>query len=230
MPETSQPARDKTRLLASYPLFRDLGEPTLERLAARLVVKSLPRHTVLFVKGDAANVLIGVVEGAVKISAPGPDGHEIIFNIMHPGEMFGEIAALDGGARSADAMTMTPSVLCYLDRRDVIAAIRAEPDLALRVVQLCCERIRRVSERVEEVAFLTTPARLAKALLRLADNATGAGASAPVTQQQLSQLVGLSREATNKQLREWEKVDFVRLERGLVVLRDRPALTAIAER
>lgn len=225
------PSLELPDLLRRYPLFQGLDEGALARLSARIARKTLARHKRLFSKGDAANAVIGIVEGEVKITVTGPDGREVIFNVLRAGEMFGEIAVLDGRPRSADAMTMSRCELFYLDRRDFLASLREEPDLSLRMIELCCERIRRISEQVEDVMFLAGPARIAKALLRLSANeadADDACVRVPVTQLEISQIVGLSREVTNKQLREWEKAGFVELERGFVVLRDPAQLGRIA--
>ena len=216
--------------LGGYPLFHDLDHQALARLAARAVRRTVPKHTLLFAKGDPADALIGIVEGSVKISVAGADGREIMFNIMNAGEMFGEIAVLDRGPRSADATTMTQCELFFVDRRDLLAMLREAPDLSLRIIELLCERTRRVSEQVEDVVFLAGGARLAKALLRLRDSAAASQSGAAITQQELSQLVGLSREIVNRQLRDWERAGCLRLDRNLVCVLDAAALAGFAER
>ena len=231
MTGTSEKPRKITPLeLGEYPLFNDLDAGALARLAAHAVRRSVPKHTLLFAKGDPAETMVGIVEGAVKISAAGADGREIMFNIMNAGEMFGEIAVLDRGPRSADATTMTTCELFFIGRRDFLALLREAPDLALRMIELLCERTRRVSEQVEDVVFLAAGARLAKALLRLTGSAAASNAGAAITQQELSQLVGLSREIVNRQLRDWERAGCLSLDRNLVSVLDAATLAGFAGR
>jgi CRP/FNR family transcriptional regulator, cyclic AMP receptor protein len=231
MTDTSQKPRKVAPLaLGDYPLFHDLDADALARLAARAVRRRVSKHTSLFAKGDPADALIGIVEGSVKISAAGADGREIMFNIMNAGEMFGEIAVLDRGPRSADATTMTACDLFFIDRRDLLALLREAPELALRIIELLCERTRRVSEQVEDVVFLAAGARLAKTLLRLTESAAASSAGATITQQELSQLVGLSREIVNRLLRDWERAGCLSLDRNRVCVRDPAALAGFAAR
>jgi CRP/FNR family transcriptional regulator, cyclic AMP receptor protein len=206
---------DKLTLIRNHPLFRHLGAATLEQLAARMIKKAVRRGAVIFAKGDPGVGLIGVMRGSVKISVMAADGREAVFNIVNAGEIFGEMALLDGRPRSADATAMADCDLVSMDRGTFIATLRGEPDGLLKVIEFLCARLRRTNEQVQDVMFLNAPARLAKTLLQLADKQER---KAKITQRDISQIIGLSREMTNKQLRIWERANWVKLERGGVVL------------
>ena len=218
-------------LIRGHPLFRHLPPARIAELAARMVRKLVPRGSLIFSKDDPGAGLIGVVSGMVKISVPSADGREAVLNIINAGEIFGEMALLDGCPRSADAMTMSDCELVFIDRRDFITLLRSQPDVGIKVIEFLCARLRRTSEQVQDVMFLNAPTRLAKALLQLAGKRQNSGAEhkAKITQREISQIIGLSREMTNKQLRIWERTKWVKLERGGVILLQTGPLEEIAE-
>jgi CRP/FNR family transcriptional regulator, cyclic AMP receptor protein len=217
-------------LLRGHPVFGALEPEQLEQLVSYARTRRVPAGTTLFSKGDPGTELFAVSAGTVKISVPAPDGREAMFNLLHPGEIFGEIALLDGRPRTADAMAMTDCELTVIERRDFLAFVHGEPNVALQLIALLCERLRIASEHYEEVVFLDLPTRLARILLQLADQSE-AGAEEPklkITQREISQMLGLTRESVNKQLRTWAKRGLIALERGGIVVYRLAALAAIA--
>jgi CRP-like cAMP-binding protein len=211
---------DKLAPLRNHPLFRDFPPTVIEHLGTYMTRRSVRRGATIFAKGDPGTALMAVLWGSVKISVPSSSGHEAVLNIISPGQVFGEIALLDGQPRTADAVAMADCELMVIDRRDFIPFLRREPDVAIKLIETLCARIRRTSAQVEDVMYLSLPARLAKALLEL--SGTG-GASATqrkvrITQRELGNIIGMSRESTNKQLRAWEERKWVRLERGGIAL------------
>jgi CRP-like cAMP-binding protein len=210
-------ATDRASLLRNHPLFCELTPPILERISAYIKRRSAPRGSTIFEKGDAGVGLIGVVSGSVKISVNSADGRDIVLNIIRPGEVFGEIALLDGRARTANATAMSNCELIVIERREFIPFLRSEPDVTLKLIEILCSRLRKTSEQVQDLTFLNLPARLAKILLRLAATAGPSGKVA-ITQREISQIIGRSRESTNKRLRAWAKRGWIRLERGNVTL------------
>jgi len=213
-------ATDRASLLRNHPLFCELAPPILDRISAYIKKRSVPKGVTIFEKGDTGVGLIGVVSGSVKISVTSADGRDVVLNIIHPGEVFGEIALLDGRARTANATAMFDCELIVIERREFIPFLRSEPDVTLKLMEILCSRLRNTSEQVQDVTFLNLSARLAKTLLRLIANA---GSSKPtgkvlITQREISQMVGRSRESTNKQLRAWAKRGWLRLERGSVTV------------
>jgi CRP/FNR family transcriptional regulator, cyclic AMP receptor protein len=150
-------------------------------------------------------------------------------NLLHPGEIFGEIALLDGQPRTADAVALSACELMVIERRDFLAFMRGEPKVAMKLIELLCARLRFASARLEEVVFLSLPARLARMLIRLledADASAGQG-KLKITQREISQMLGTTRETVNKQLSIWAKDKLVALKRGGVVVLAPEALAAL---
>jgi len=223
-------APDKSGLLRNHFLFRDLPPPVLEHLGSYMKTRKVERGATIFSKGDPGTGLLGVLAGAVKVSVASADGKDIVLNVFHEGEIFGEIALLDGRPRTADAIAMSECELAVIERRDFISFLNGNPDVTLKFIEILCARLRRTSEQVQDVTFLDLPTRLAKTLLRL--TATE-GASAPrrkvaITQREISQIIGRSRESTNKQLRQWAKRGWIKLERGGVSILSPDKLAAVA--
>jgi CRP/FNR family cyclic AMP-dependent transcriptional regulator len=151
----------------------------------------------------------------VRVSAPSDRGKDAVFNLIVPGEIFGEIAFLDGGPRTADAAMIESGEIMVIERRDFLPLLKDYPELALRLLEILCGRLRRTSEQVEDIVFLGLKARLAKTLLYLYEHSSSEHQQElKVTQREISQLVGVSRESANKQLRSWQRQKWVRLERG----------------
>jgi CRP/FNR family transcriptional regulator, cyclic AMP receptor protein len=232
-PSTQRPsasAADKLALLRNHSLFGRLPPAVIEHLGSYIKRRALPRGAAIFAKGDPGSGLMGVLVGSVKISVPSADGRDIVLNIIHEGEIFGEIALLDGHPRTADATAMTDCELMVIERRDFIPFLRGQPDLTMQIIETLCARLRRTSEQVQDVTFLNLPTRLAKALLRLVAEAEGPASTSKVTitQREISQIIGRSRESTNKQLRIWVKQGWIRLERGAVTVLRRDELAEVA--
>jgi CRP/FNR family transcriptional regulator, cyclic AMP receptor protein len=218
---------DKREILASHEFFERLPVQILDRLAAMSRTVAYAAGTSIFAKGDEGLGLLAVLSGMVKISATGEDGREVVLNRIGKGEIFGEIALLDGLPRTADASAMTACRLLMLDRRSFLPLLAEEPALGVRLLELVSRRLRRTSEQVESLSFEAAGKRLAKALFRLADMQGAGSAAEPrvtITQRELGDTIGLSRESTNKQLREWKTAGLIALEKGGCVIRDPVAL------
>ncbi len=213
-------AFDRHALLRAHPFFKDLGDTVIERLAPRVITHKLKKGAVIFHKGDLGSRLYAVQSGAVRVSAPSEEGKDAIFNLIVPGELFGEIAFLDGGQRTADAVAIDNCELMVIERRDFIPLIQDDPELAIRLIKVLCGRLRRTSEQVEDIVFLGLPNRLAKALLHLHHSSGNAQTSNKihVTQREISQMIGVSRESANKQLQDWQRRKWLKLERGGLVI------------
>src|SRR5215468_3123076 len=208
--------RDKLSLLRSHPLFRDLPPGVIEHLGSYMKTRRVARGTTIFAKGDPGSGLMGVLASAVKVSVASADGKDIVLNVFREGDIFGEIALLDGRPRTADATAMSDCELIVIERRDFIPFLSNHPDVTIKFIEILCSRLRRTSEQVQDVTFLNLPTRLAKTLLQLTEDQEGAGPKRKVaiTQREISQIIGRSRESTNKQLRAWAKRGWIKLERG----------------
>jgi CRP/FNR family cyclic AMP-dependent transcriptional regulator len=227
---SARPRLDKRAILSAHPFFHRLAPDLIEQVASHAITKMVKGGTVIYAKGDPGNSLFAVVAGTVRISVPSMEGKDTVFNLLSDGEIFGEIALLDGRPRSAEVTAVTDCELMMISRRDFVPLMHDHPEIAFKLIDILCEKLRKTSEQVEDVMFLDLPARLAKILLKLAQNADGStpGRRIAMTQREIGQIIGMSRESTNKQLRNWEQRDWVRLERGSIVVMALDELAALA--
>jgi CRP-like cAMP-binding protein len=174
--------------------------------------------------------MMAVLRGSVKICTVSRNGKEAVLNVIGPGQVFGEIAVLDGGPRTADAVALVESDILVLDRRDFMPVLRAHPDLAQRLLEVLCGRLRKTSEQLEDAFFLDMPGRMAKALLA-AQTGEGPGGAMQVqlTQRELGEMIGTARESVNKLLHAWQNEGIVALRRGAIAIRKPEALKRLAE-
>ena len=168
----------------------------------------------------------------MRISVPSPDGKEIVLAIIQPMEVFGEITLLDGKERTADAKAIGPCTLAVLERRDVLAFLDDKPKVWRKLVEMLCARLRNTDQHIAEIALLELPTRLAKTLLRLA-SAEGGETKGRMLQLQLSQrelgnICGASRESINKCLGGWQRGGIIQIEEGVIVVTNRTALEELA--
>jgi len=229
--QTSAAAPTDVALIAKHPLFGALQATQLQRLVAYAKRRNVRAGRVLFNKGDPGNALFAIRAGTIKITAPSSDGREAVFNILTEGEVFGEIALLDGQPRTADAVAISDCDLVVIERRDFLALVETDPKIALKLIELLCARLRWSSEHFEEVVLLKLPARLARTLLRLvrAQPAKDGDIELKITQRELSQILGTTRERINRELSAWATRKWIALKRGRLVVRSPRALEKMAE-
>ena len=214
-------------MLQGSPLFRGLAPATLERMAALATQRGYRRGEIVFNAGDAGDALFGVVSGRIRISTGTAEGREIFLNIMEPGDTFGEIALLDGGTRTATATAIEAAELVSIRREPFFELLEREPKAALELLRLCGERLRWTSGLLEDAAFLDAPARLAKRLLSLGElhgEDSAGGRTVRISQEELANFLGASRQSVNEQLQDWKTRGWVALGRGTVTVRDAAAL------
>ena len=216
------------RLIGECVLFRALSPDQRKMLVRAAHVREAAAGDTIFLMGDPGDSMMAILAGTIRISAPSPDGKEIILGLMQQGEFFGELALLDGNERSADAKAMTDCTLAILNRRDVLQFLDQTPGGWASVVEVLCERLRRTTVQITEVALLELPVRLAKTLLRL----TGTGIeTAPInlSQRELGNIVGATRESVNKCMREWQQSNTIRIDGHSIRILNRANLHAIAD-
>jgi len=221
---------DKRAFLRGHPIFGALEPELLNQLGSYAIPRSVKRGTTIVARGDPGTSLFAICSGTVKISAPSAEGKGAVFNLLEQGAIFGEIAVLDGLPRTADAIALTDCELMVIERRDFVTLVRERPEFALKLIEVLCRRLRHTTGQLEDVMFLDLPGRLAKALLQAFENwgPTSGGKKIALTQRNLSEMIGMSRESTNKQLRAWEKLKLIELQRGGIVILAPDALAAIA--
>jgi CRP/FNR family cyclic AMP-dependent transcriptional regulator len=216
-------------VLATVPLFTALGEDTAAVLASALTTRAVVRGHVVFSEGDTGDRLFIVIEGKVKISRAANDGRENLLTVLGPGEMFGELSLFDPGSRTATATAVTESTLASLDHDDLRPLLLDQPAVAVQLLRALAQRLRRTNEAMADLVFSDVPGRVAKALLDLAekfgdDESDGVRVRHDLTQEELAQLVGASRETVNKALSDFANRGWLRLEGRTVLLLDRERL------
>ncbi|MFO0988436.1 MAG: Crp/Fnr family transcriptional regulator [Alphaproteobacteria bacterium] len=221
---------DRREIFAQHAFFRGLAEAAIDELVARSRIERCRRGKTIFRRASPGTAMMAVLRGSVKICTVSRNGKEAVLNVIGPGQVFGEIAVLDGGPRTADAVALVESDILVLDRRDFVPVVRAHPDLAQRLLEVLCGRLRKTSEQLEDAFFLDMPGRMAKALLaaRTGDGAGGA-ALVQLTQRELGEMIGTARESVNKLLHSWQEQGIVALRRGAIAVRKPDALKRLAE-
>jgi len=212
-------------ILKMNPMFADLGPDELSRISNLCHTQHLTTGEMLFQKGDAGDALFGVRRGQVRIETGASDGSRLTLNFMGPGDLFGEVAVLDGQDRTADATAGEATELFVLRREDFLGHLEREPKVAIKIIQLLCQRIRYQSERMEESMLQPLPIRLARRLCALAADF---GSEVHISQEQLGIFVGAARESVNRQLQTWRKDGILDLQRGRILLQNPGRLSAIA--
>jgi CRP-like cAMP-binding protein len=221
------------RLLAQIPLLAGL-EPAERRLFRELVrTRSCkPRETVVW-EGQDGGALFLVLSGFLKAVAAGTDGQNVVLSIMGPTEVFGELSILDGEPRSASVICLdTPAELATIEREPFLHLLEGSPKLAIRLLGVLSQRLRNLTKRCENVSCLEVRGRLARAILGLAEKhgrAVGAHVELPMklSQQDLGNLVGASRESVNKELREWTQQGVLRHASGRLTITDQGGLRSL---
>jgi CRP/FNR family transcriptional regulator, cyclic AMP receptor protein len=222
---------DAQRRLGECALFRGLQTAERHALVARAHVRNFAAGENIFLMDSPGDSLMAVLSGNVRISVPSAEGKEIVLAILRPGEVVGEIAVLDGQGRTADARALTDCTLALLYRRDVLSFFERHPDAWPRLVEVLCERLRATDQHIAEVALLELPARLARALLRISSEHGAASRPSDIalTQRELGNIVGASRESVNKCLSDWQRRGIVRIEENIIKVADRTALAKYAD-
>jgi CRP/FNR family transcriptional regulator, cyclic AMP receptor protein len=206
--------QEKTRLLRSHFLLRNLTQSDLERIAAVATCARFGRNEKVYRRGESDTDLMIMVRGRVKLSATSTDGQELLANIVERGHVFGEIAVIDGKPRSYDATALEDSELLIVKRQDLIPFLQERPDICLRFMETLCGRLRRSEARIQDAVFLNAGPRLARQLLRLAETYGRKDGDAicidlAVSQSDLASLVGMTRESINKQLCNWRRAGVI---------------------
>jgi CRP-like cAMP-binding protein len=225
---------DKQQLLSEHFLLRHLSRGDLGALARRADVQAFGADETIFKRGDAAAHMMVVVSGKVQISSPSHEGDKIIFATMSPGDVFGEIALIDGHERSTDAIAVEPTEVLALQRDDFIKTLENNPKLTIDLLRVLCMRIRQTNELLEDFSIIDLRRRLAKRLSYVNDassrNSGGLKLTVRISQEELVAMMGVSQhDAIHKQLALWEQQGIVAVDKGWVSVMDQSALSAIVD-
>ncbi len=214
-----------TVALSKCHLFEQLEPEKLDELIAFSRLQRFAAKDVVFLKGDPGDSLYAIVSGRVGITTTSVGGKEIFLNILGPGEVFGEIALLDGKKRTAGARALDPAELLRVDQADFLPFLERNPKLSIRLMRILCELIRWTSDIIEDTIFLDIPHRLAKRLLTLVHQygkptREGITIDIKLSQENLGQMLGVTRESVNKGIRALEAQGIIVHEHGSISIRD----------
>lgn len=216
---------ENENVVLSAPLFSTMEDSERRAILASMAKVELNRGEVLFDEGENGDRLYIIEEGKIKLGSSSGDGRENLLAILGPGEMFGELSLFDPGPRSLSASAVSDSILYELEHSALVAAIDENPGLASHLLTALARRLRRTNEALADLVFSDVPGRVAKALLDLSTRFgervdEGVRVAHDLTQEELAQLVGASRETVNKALADFAGRGWVRREGRAVVLLD----------
>jgi CRP-like cAMP-binding protein len=203
-------------IIKNIPLFKGLPEPEAQELVSMMRAQKVKQGEVLFRKGSEGTTLYIIAQGAVKIVLPSRLGDEMIVTIFSEGDFFGEMALLDGFPRSADAVAVESSRLLLLNRTDFFRFLKKSETAIESVLSCLSERLRKTDDLLEDTSFLNIPARFAKKLLELGETfgrkeGDSLEISLRLTQKDLADMVGATRESINKELRVLRDKEIIEL-------------------
>jgi CRP-like cAMP-binding protein len=229
-------ARPLAETLAGIPFFSGLDAESLERIGRGLRTRRFRRSEVIFHQGDPGDALFIVMSGAIKIMLPSDTGDEAILATLRPGDVFGELALLDGAPRSATAVALEPTETLILPRLQFRELLATEPAVRDALLASIAAELRRLTNHVEELHFLDITGRLASRLARIATESGKKQADetirlpSPLTQGDLAAMIGCTRQSVNKLLGMFTEDGLIRIERDSIVVLDLDGLTRAARR
>jgi CRP/FNR family cyclic AMP-dependent transcriptional regulator len=207
------------------PLFTALDDAAAASLRASMDSVKIAKGSVLFAEGDEGDHLYVIVEGKLKLGTSSGDGRENLLSILGPGEMFGELSLFDPGPRTSTATAVTDAKLLSLGQEKLIPWLATNPNVSLQLLARLAQRLRRTNEAVGDLVFSDVPGRVAKALIDLGDRFgkqtdEGLFVHHDLTQEELAQLVGASRETVNKALADFAGRGWLKLDGRAVLITD----------
>ena len=207
------------------PLFTALDDAAAASLRASMDQVKVLKGNVLFAEGDSGDHLYVIVDGKLKLGTSSTDGRENLLSILGPGEMFGELSLFDPGPRTSTATAVTDAKLLSLSHAKVIPWLKENPEVSLQLLARLAQRLRRTNEAVGDLVFSDVPGRVAKALIDLGDRFgkvtdEGLFVHHDLTQEELAQLVGASRETVNKALADFAGRGWLKLDGRAVLITD----------
>ena len=212
-------------VVRNAPLFTALDDAAAASLRASMDSVKIAKGSVLFAEGDEGDHLYVIVDGKLKLGTSSGDGRENLLSILGPGEMFGELSLFDPGPRTSTATAVTDAKLLSLGQEKLIPWLATNPNVSLQLLARLAQRLRRTNEAVGDLVFSDVPGRVAKALIDLGERFgkqtdEGLFVHHDLTQEELAQLVGASRETVNKALADFAGRNWLKLDGRAVLITD----------
>ena len=208
----------KNELLSGVPFFSSLGADAVTELASQMRLRKVRRGDRIFSQGDPGDSLFLVASGRIKIFIEDAEGEQLTILFCGPGNCFGEMALLDGKARSATAEALEQTEVWVVTRRSFLDLVRNSPEISIEVIVFLCSKLRTNLARMEEFIFLDTYDRVGRQLLRIATKDDSGTYTVKITQEELARVVGNSREQVNRVLADLASLGHVSVSRGQISL------------
>ena len=216
------------QFLRRVPLFSQLSDADITRLAESARERNYPKNSVILFEDDPGDALYVVITGQVKVVLIGEDGREVILSVLQEGQFFGEMALIDDEPRSAHVIAMTDANLLVLRREDFQRRLQEAPTIALGLLGEMSRRMRKADDKIGGLVLLDVNGRVARLLLQMADENDGKTITRRVTHHTIAQMIGSSRETVSRTIRDLADRGFVEVSRKAIIIKDRPALEAAA--
>ena len=218
-------SKDDDLIIRRTPLFSALDDDAAHSLRESMVALKLNKGQVLFKEGQEGDRLYVIVQGKIKLGTTSNDGRENLLSILGPGEMFGELSLFDPEPRASTATAVTDARLVSLAHSAVIGLVTTNPQTSLELLRRLAQRLRKSNEVLADLVFADVPGRVAKAIMELGmrfgiQKDDGLHVNHDLTQEELAQLVGASRETVNKALADFAARGWVKLEPRAVLVTD----------
>jgi CRP/FNR family transcriptional regulator len=212
-------------VLRRAPLFDGLDDEGARALRRQMAEVKLSRGEHLFMEGDDGDAMYVVLDGKMKLTRAAADGRENLLSVIGPGEMFGELSLFDPRPRTSSASAVTDALLASLKHEDLMPWVRERPEVSLHMLRALARRLRRAQDVTADLVFTDVPGRVAKNLLDLADRfgrqePDGLHVHHDLTQEELAQLVGASRETVNKALADFAARGWLQISARSVLILD----------
>jgi len=216
------------RVVPMARVLQGISEEARKLILTSALPLTLKKGQRLFERGDPGGTMYVVTQGIIEISIVSTNGRKISLNLISAGNCFGEVNMIDNRNRTASAVALQPTSLQPIGRNTFFAAARLSPELAITIAEILCERVRWVSDAVEDYALLPLDRRLARRLLLLHDQFSRSDGAIEIAQSDLADFAGATRESTNKILMNWKSLGLILMGRRSIHLIDRESLDRLA--
>ena len=222
----SDPAVEVLKFLGGVPLFSNLNEKAMNLLARAGKFQHVEKGKILFLQSDSSEFAYIVRSGNISIVLNSPDGRDMVINEMRPGDLFGELGILTRQLRSTSAIARADSDILVIRSEAFLRVIDSEPQLARRILEITAQRLQRSGEREGALAFMDAQARLARLLLELEKEEKAKG-YVTISQEELAQRTGLTRQTVAKALGKWRRTGWLITGRGRILILNHGALAEL---
>ena len=213
----SAPPHNKLWYLKHIRLFDGISQAEMQEMERITRMQEVKKRQPLYLPGDPSSNVYLLKQGRVKIANSAPSGREVTFEILEPGEVFGELDVLEDSPRTTGAEALDDTLICVIRREDFDRYLAMHPTMTVKLTKLIGLRLRKIQSRVEDLVFRDVPARLAHLLLELANaeglqEKGGVRIKAKLTHQEMANLIGCSRETVSTTLSQFREQGLIRVD------------------